>query len=58
MSNSTKTNYIPPTITCVIVQIENSLANSSVKINPGGDQSDSPQIEDWIEEVDNHNLNF
>lgn len=58
MNNSSNIKYTSPMITCVIVEIENSLANSSVKIKPGGDQSDNPQIEDWIEDVDNHNLNF
>ncbi|MBP3944079.1 hypothetical protein J5U18_11005 [Sphingobacteriaceae bacterium WQ 2009] len=56
MNNLAKSKYLRPTITQITIELEHSLAASSVTVSAGGEQSSSPQMEDWIEEVDNQNL--
>lgn len=58
MSNLTKHQYLRPIIKQIYIAFEHTLAASSITISAGGDHSNRPQIEDWIEEVDNYNLHL
>lgn len=58
MKNLTKMKYVCPTITFIMLTLEHGLANSSVTIKPGSNQSRNPLMEDWVEEVDSNNLSL
>lgn len=39
--------YIPPSITVKTIALEEGIAAASSEVNPGGDDSDNPDIDDW-----------